>query len=97
MPKKPDIIDLHGNLFKKVNYDLVFEVPTGNNQKASLTRDLISDEAFCIFLTNDGDWVGYSYLLHYHCYVRWDLKLIGYDESKDIRKAYLYGNKRKHT
>ena len=39
---------------------------------------------------------GYWYSNIYQLYVAYPLKRMGYDESKDIRKEYLYNGKRQH-
>lgn len=88
-----EITDLHGNKFKVKDYKLTFEVPIKDGNKSSYTRDLISGIPFC--LVNHQDiYKAYFYNQPMKLYVYYKLDRFGYDESKDIRKAYLYGKRR---
>lgn len=88
-----EILDLHGNKFKVGDYKLSLEIPIGKCNKLIFTRDHISGEIFNLFVKGK-IYKAYFYNPSINCYVCYRLELVGYDESKDIRKAYLYGKRR---
>lgn len=88
-----EILDLHGNKFKVGDYKLSLNISIGKCDKLIFTRDHISGETFNLFVKGK-IYKAYFYNLSINCYVCYKLELIGYDESKDIRKAYLYGKRR---
>ena len=88
-----EILDLHGNKFKVGDYKLSLEIPIGKCNKLIFTRDPLSGETFNLFVKGK-IYKAYFYNLSINCYVCYKLELVGYDESKDIRKAYLYGKRR---
>lgn len=91
--KAREITDLHGNKFKVKDYKLIFEVPIKDGNKSSYTRDLISGIGF-VLINHRDIYEAYFYNQSLDLYVCYKLDRFGYDESKDIRKAYLYGKRR---
>lgn len=97
-----EIVDLHGNIFKVIKgweFNFITRFPTLNegNYTWIFTRDRITDTQFILALNEELNIaVGYWYSNIYQLYVARPLKRIGYDESKDIRKEYLYNGKRQH-
>lgn len=89
-----EIIDLHGNKFKVVDYKICLKIPTTGKDNLIFTRDLISGEPFNLSV-NKKKYRGYFYGLSLNLYVRFDLEYMGYDESSDIRKSHLYVRKGK--
>ena len=89
-----EIIDLHGNKFKASNYRICLEIPILGKEKLIYTRDLLSGVAFSLFYGKD-KYKGYFYNQSTDTFVCYTLEKVGYEESKDIRKAHLYGRKRK--
>lgn len=90
-----EIIDLHGNIFKVIKgWEFTEKVPNLEGHKYIFTRDIISDQEFILAIKEDYA-AGYFYSKSYDLYIAYPLLRVGYDESKDIRKAYLYG-KRQH-
>lgn len=88
------IIDLHGNIFTRGDWTLETQIPTGIYDKLIFTKDILSQESFNLAI-KDNKFRAYIYLSYLTLYACYKLTLDGYDESNDIRKAYLYG-KRKH-
>ena len=94
-----EIVDLHGNIFKVIKgWEFYNKVPNfEGNYTWIFTRDRITDTQFILALNEELNIaVGYWYSNIYQLYVARPLKRIGYDESKDIRKEYLYNGKRQH-
>lgn len=101
-----EIVDLHGNIFKVIGN--IFKVIKGwefynkvpnleGNYTWIFTRDRVTDTQFILALNEELNIaVGYWYSNIYQLYVARPLKRIRYDESKDIRKEYLYNGKRQH-
>ena len=102
-----EIIDLHGNKFKALDYKVCLEIPiigkekliytrdlfSGTRDLFSGTRDLFSGVPFSLFYGKDR-YKGYFYNQSINAFICYTLEKIGYEESKDIRKAHLYGRKR---
>lgn len=88
-----EIIDLHGNKFKTLGYKVCLEIPIIGKEKLIYTRDLLSGVAFSLFYGKDR-YKGYFYNQSINAFICYTLEKIGYEESKDIRKAHLYGRKR---
>ena len=65
----------------------------GKGDKLIFTRDYASGDSFNLAVKKK-TYKAYFYNLSINCYVCYKLELVGYDESKDIRKAYLYGKRR---
>lgn len=94
-----EIVDLHGNIFKVIKgWEFYNKVPNlEGNYTWIFTRDRITDTQFILALNEELNIaIGYWYSNIYQLYVARPLKRIGYDESKDIRKEYLYNGKRQH-
>lgn len=94
-----EIVDLHGNIFKVIKgWEFYNKVPNlEGNYTWIFTRDRITDTQFILALNEELNIaVGYWYSNIYQLYVARPLKRIRYDESKDIRKEYLYNGKRQH-
>lgn len=88
-----EIVDLHGNIFKVIKgWEFYNKVPNlEGNYTWIFTRDRITDTQFILALNEELNIaVGYWYSNIYQLYVVRPLKRIGYDESKDIRKKYLF-------
>lgn len=96
-----EIVDLHGNIFKVIKgWEFYNKVPNlEGNYTWIFTRDRITDTQFILALNEElnqyNSWL-LEYSNIYQLYVARPLKRIGYDESKDIRKEYLYNGKRQH-
>lgn len=88
-----EILDLHGNKFKVGDWKLFLNIPIGKSDKLIFTRDYLSGEAFNLEVKGK-KYKAYFYNLSMNLYVGYKLELTGYDESKDIRKAYLYGKRK---
>ena len=88
-----EILDLHGNKFIAKDWKLCLSIPIGKCDKLIFTRDYVSGDSF-ILAVKKKTYKAYFYNLSINCYVCYKLELVGYDESKDIRKAYLYGKRR---
>lgn len=88
-----EILDLHGNKFIAKNWKLYLSIPIGKCDKLIFTRDYVSGDSFNLAVKKK-TYKSYFYNLSINCYVCYKLELVGYDESKDIRKAYLYGKRR---
>lgn len=89
-----EILDLHGNKFAVGDFKLYLKIPLEKIDTLIYTRDYLSGMSFNLAKSNN-KYYGYFYNLSLRMYVRFKLKLTGYDESSDIRKSYLYVNKRK--
>lgn len=87
------IIDLHGNIFTLGNWHLKTQIPIGIYDKLVFTKDTISLESFNLAIKGN-KFKAYFYSLSLNLYICFKLTLKGYDESKDIRKAYLYGKRK---
>lgn len=88
-----EILDLHGNKFIAKNWKLCLDIPIGKWDKLVFTRDYVSGDSFNLGVKGK-TYKAYFYNLSMRCYICYGLELAGYDESKDIRKAYLYGKRR---
>lgn len=88
------IIDLHGNIFTLGDWELVYPIPIKYFDKMIATAETQNHKPFILTIKGK-DYYAYVYNIIYHSYIRFELKLIGYDESKDIRKDYLYEKNRK--
>lgn len=83
------ITDLQGNIFKVKNWDLVTKIPILKNQILIFTRDLETQKRFNLSRIGN-DYLGYFYNQGLNLYVKVELKLKCYDESKDIRQSHKY-------
>lgn len=90
------IKDLQGNIFSVGDWAFATQIPTGIYIEFVFTRDYLTGKRFNL-VSKDNKYFGYFYLSFYNLYIKYNLDKIGYEESLDIRKAYLYANKRKHT
>lgn len=87
------ITDLHGNTYKLGDYRLKYQFPKFTNCKRWVyTKDIISSRTFNIITTEDKTY-GVTYSSIYGLYIVYKLGFISYEESKDIRKSYLHGNR----
>lgn len=89
----PIIKDLHGNIFSTKTWGLYIAIPQGKYDKLIFTKDHLSDKPFNLAIKGNKY---YAYILteEQSIYVKYKLTLQGYDESLDIRKAYLYGKRK---
>lgn len=90
-----EIIDLHGNIFEVIKgWEFSQKVPTFDNYTYIFTQDIITKLPFILALSNVNNTAyGYFPSKFYGLYIVYPMIKRGYDESKDIRKAYLYGKK----
>lgn len=84
MPRK--IIDLHGNVFNILEWELYLEVPS-DLDKLLFTRDCVSGESFLLGIKNN-TYSAYFYSMPINCYIGYELGYQEHDKSKDIRKVY---------
>lgn len=88
-----EILDLHGNKFEVLGYKLELKIPILKWERLLFTRDYISGESFNLGIRGKV-YRAYFYNYEMDLYVSYKLKYLGYDESKDIRKSYLYGKRK---
>lgn len=89
------IKDLHGNIFSVKSWRLYIAIPLKDIKAMIYTRDRISDKVFDLAITHEDKYFAFCPIQEQSLYTGYELTLKGYDESLDIRKAYLYGRKNK--
>lgn len=85
--------DLHGNIFSLGDWELASQIPIGEFDHIYYTGNANKFEPFNLCVKGN-NYYAYIYNIQYHLFIRYNLKLKGYDESKDIRKSYLYERNR---
>ena len=100
MRKGTQILDLHGNIFRVKSEQFQLCLDCSDFSELIFTKDLNSDEIFDLGINHPSEGETNYYYISYNkeldVYYVYPLKLIGYDETSDIRMHWKYAHRRKH-